>query len=1468
MKNFEKFINKVRSNRKWFTGTMTTLVVMLVAVVATIIMLPEAKANAIEDDATNKIMTYNLPVIVANNTGASGVIEVVVDATNPDYTYYIKGDGNEYSDVSIIVKYGLATSKEIPVYLDNVKIRMSENAPIMKFEPSTNENTSTDGSYKVVVKGQCSMISTCIGSTYPVIQVESVAADLYQLKPYNGDDYLNPENYYDLVESSFDTKVEFTSYEFADGEPKSECSLKVVTATSSYGAGIGTTAGTVDISGENLVLSDGSGTPINDLADGTLMKIFNKPLKPGAQALVGAGGYTGDITISGALKLTVIGNGYGACIGGGASYVLEKSAKPAGNITINGGTLYVEANDVVINNQTYSIPAFGGGINTANATYGEAKNVVIVGGSVYVNDTGMQFGAEGAQPVNTKGDLLYLYTADYVNNIDTDGKLLIESQRYEQKYKADINVTDGYVDAFLEYNSNDYTTLIPFNYEGFGHDNVNIGSQLYFYLPATPLCSLTISENSFLQTDIPVVEVLVDGKPVEMIDGAYWMPAGSNPVVTFKNIPVYMDVKSIILTDVKTNVPTDYSSAFSYDEATGYYTVTLTVASDSQISILYDSDISIDYDYGFVEGDSHQVVNNSPVEYEIGQELTLDDSYVMAEDLIFMGWYSALTGNRITNINDSNLASIMDATGSIKLVAKWNVVVSYDFGEGTGEAIEDVVLPYGEPTQIVISNVTPELPYHIFEGWNISGQIFGSGYVYDVTPTGNIRFVASYIQDSFFVYIDASPKKFNNENVEVYVGINGNEVIEANNLILKNPDGSYVTKEIEGVMYYCAVVEDEANIAIVLTQKPGLIISGQNVTVTESDGKQLVVGTSGSEDGKITIQLTIDESDVYISTQSEFVLREYDITFYDGTTSTGGNRLWTDSEFTYTIEELDKTIGEILGHKVGEIDKINSRFYVFTGWKDKLTEKVYTNDDALMENLGDVILVAMWEEIEKFPINVTVIDERDGQVSDDVFAVPFYVNTDGSIEPIYTEKVLNKDTNVMENIAYAKENDKVVIKFYYYDNNGVAKDVTQGVILKDMELKYTKNTGSSTTEDIADGVDYFIFPKPKTDTAVNVTAIIDIQEYTIVYWDTREVKHSNPSTYTFFDEIVLENLYENVGWVLVTADDNDDNFDDIKTIPIDRIERGSMGNLVLKADWTDYQEEMYTVQIDTLIENGILEIIYPVDRDEYLPNETLVIKVTPNAGYKLKNNVISYREVRTYSLAPMLSNTYGLTKDNTMYGAVEITGSDGIYLVDMPQKDILLTAVFEIAKYNITYKETDNLENNNVSTYTYFDTIDLLPVEKEGYEFVGWTDDNGNIIKKISNMSGDLALTPVFKEIVVDNKPGTDENETTTSDKSDVGNKEEETTASGSTGDGSTNNSGADNDNKVNITPNGNIGSGQAETETNKPHLVGGGNAYGSDTYTGDTTNVTRLILICVAAVIVLMIAVLSKGASGAVEEE
>ncbi len=1458
MKFFDNALNKIRNDKRWFTGTLAVLVTAFVAVLITLFMLPEAKANAIVDDVANKTMTYNIPAIVAQATGAEEVIEVEVNIDDPDYKYYIVGDTNTYDDVTIVVNYNLSVSKAVPVYLDNVKIEMSKNYPILEFKPSTNETTNVDGSYQVIVKGDCEFTSTCAQATYPVVQVEAIHAELYELVDYKGDQIQDITNFYTMTETNFDIAVEFTSYDFPNGEPKTNCSLEIVTAGGSYGAGIGTTSGDINISADNLTLADGSGNTIDDIG-GQLAQIFGHPLKPGKQAFYDTYGYCGDITVSGELKLTIEGNGYGACIGGGGAMLSTSTPKAAGKVNIKGGTLYLSNHDM----SGYAVPVIGGGAS-ALGNIGANNAVVITGGSIYIEENGIEFGAADAYPVNSAGERLYRYTANYLSDIDENGKLIIANDMYEESYKADLSVIGDYVDVDLEYNSSDMSQVLTYNYDGFGHGLAALDTNLYFYLPASPLCSIVIDGSSYIKADIPTFDLSVAGNSISPKDEVYWMPAGSEVVIAMENMPSYIDIKEIILTDINTGIPTDYTAALEKDAA-GNYTVKVNVGSNYSVKVLYSSNITLEYDNAFLEGDSHNVQNNSPLTYELGDIVALDKSYVICEDLIFEGWVSALTGESVDEISPANLDSIMDSTGVISLKAKWSVLVEYDADGGEATLPSEDYLEYGKETDLVITSTEPTLENYIFEGWMIEGDKCAPGYIYTFTPTKNTIITAVYIQSNFFVYIDAGANKFNIENVDIFAGLKGTTVSEENNLLAKNPDGSYMTKEIGGVNYYYAIVENESEVAIILTQKPGHIITGQSITIREENGSQIVVGTSGGEDGEIRTEFVINEDNVFISTPAEFVLREYNITFYDGTTASGGSELWPTDSFTYTIAELDKSLDEILGSRAAELSGVRNRFYEFTCWKDMLTGKTYTNADALKENLGDVILVAQWSEIEKYPVCVEVIDENNGEISQDVLGIPYYENASGVLEEAYSEEVNG------EKIYYAATDDKVVIKFFYYDNAGVLKDVTGAVALEGMVLKYVKSTGSNTTEEIAEGVNYFVCPQPLADTKINVRATISIQRYTIEYWDTKDTPHDNPTTYTFFDEIVLDKLYDNVGWMLVTADKDDSNYDEVKLTPITKIERGTVGNIVLKADWSNFIKTSYIVQVDSNVKNGILEIVYPTERDFYVPNETLIIKALPNKGYVLKDNIISYKDMYSMMTMSSLISGYGLKNETTLFdGTVQITGSDGIYLVNMPEKNIVISAVFELEQYSIKYKNVEGLKNNNATSYTYFDTITLLPVTKAGYEFVGWKDANGNVISKISGETGNLELWAVFEEIEEStedesNSADNSKEENTTSEEDQTTNGVNNAPTSDKNNPQPEENQTTISDDKVSIVDkddvNGQVGGDdQLETETQKTHLVGGGNAYGSSTYTGDKTNVTRLVLICVAAVLAVAIAVVYKG--------
>ncbi len=75
--------------------------------------------------------------------------------------------------------------------------------------------------------------------------------------------------------------------------------------------------------------------------------------------------------------------------------------------------------------------------------------------------------------------------------------------------------------------------------------------------------------------------------------------------------------------------------------------------------------------------------------------------------------------------------------------------------------------------------------------------------------------------------------------------------------------------------------------------------------------------------------------------------------------------------------------------------------------------------------------------------------------------------------------------------------------------------------------------------------------------------------------------------------------------------------------------------------------------------------------------------------------------------------------------------------------DITLTATWSLVQYDITYVMNGGINDfENPRTYDVEDTIPLLDPTREGYNFDGWTDQNGDPISGIiAGMSGDLTLT-------------------------------------------------------------------------------------------------------------------------------
>lgn len=82
------------------------------------------------------------------------------------------------------------------------------------------------------------------------------------------------------------------------------------------------------------------------------------------------------------------------------------------------------------------------------------------------------------------------------------------------------------------------------------------------------------------------------------------------------------------------------------------------------------------------------------------------------------------------------------------------------------------------------------------------------------------------------------------------------------------------------------------------------------------------------------------------------------------------------------------------------------------------------------------------------------------------------------------------------------------------------------------------------------------------------------------------------------------------------------------------------------------------------------------------------------------------------------------------------------------KSSLVVKAQYELVNYKITYDLNGGSNNKNKETYNVeTKTFKLNGIEKVGYVFDSWKDEEGNVVKEIKNgTTGDLKLTASFKE--------------------------------------------------------------------------------------------------------------------------
>lgn len=1561
MDRIADILKKVREDKRLSALVVTILVVCFLAVVGVFITLPEVDA-AYATNTETMTQTDGVYKLTSLSDGTDGTVTTSTLDVDAGGTYIIDGEGVLKSNIALTIRYTGATGSDdspAKVYITLKNVNMQQSNDISSIKLATGGNAVD---YIVTIEGECSITSTCGNAKYPLITVEDTSYELYRLKDYKGnnatlEDYLITETASSQVNlvlqgatavSSLSLKNAAGSYGALIGT--GESGTFTTDSTKEINDMVNKLNGEVITEGE-ITITDASivaqlrAYPYNFTPMSTIGNNEGAVFQPQYKYNSVNGMAAGNIVIGGTdaanpkpLVLNLTNNGYGASIGGGGSAAVSGKGADTGKVTINSGTITVKTPDT-----DYGSPVFGSGIasgtSAPESTYGKTGGVEINGGSVWFGSHANKFGND--LPVNEKGERVYevkVTTGKESGETIADIDSLVGNDSFTLTYEYDSSlqfdldlekVTRNIIVDTGAYKYLDIDVMLnkTYNYEGAGHGD----DALALWLPATETTSLVITDEfgpgyaKFTVTDSNknVVEPVSDVE-TSTDSRRYVLIKGKTYYIAVSNIPSGLSVNKVTLKS------DSVSTTASYVAGSGYRVV----ASDKSIEadVTYSGEIDVVYDDGLLADDriNHSVI--LPTEdYEYGtEELKLDDLGViykssadgdLVPDLIFDGWmYTDAAGNEIGHIthitkepgqdgNQRVYSDVVQSDGKIYLKAKWTVKTEYIIGDdatmtgGVPAAIEvEYAYGTGNVMDVSIPKQMPVKDSFAFTGWSVDDDKELINYN---TVTGAINSVslssltshiiyANYERSGFSVYIDKASLNENFAELQC-IGSTGTDIL------VRGTDGALATVVIDGkTYYYTGVVKKGSEIRVVISTVRGYKMENCNVTIKGSATNSV---TTNSVTGECLADFTIENSDVFVSTNATFNPITYEITFKDG--KEPEELLWSGSTFTYDIEDIisEKTIGDIIREGLGKskaelsdedialyvnsIDK-NTRFTDFSGWSNTFCADILDSDvtiASIFEDnsnlaLGDLVFTATWTEYDKYAINMNLFEREflenglyTDVESDNLTAVLYYYTQGSTRVPVYTEEIIDEVTGEEKTIAYAKADDRIEIVLYRKNKYGkpYGEPVTAGIVAEQLYYEYESKVNEDVHADVKDGLLSFTIKNDvKDETTIEVYLAISLKKYTITYWDVRGFDNSaNPLEYTIFDSFDFVPLTDGVDWLLISPDTDTSNDDDIKTEVIHGIrqdgklvtdgtagDRDYMANLVLKPDWADYTEGSY--KIDIRIDNdayGKVSVIYPVATEGYLPQDTIFLSVEPKEGYKLVEGSLVYRKDNstTFMLA---GGARLMTRDIDTFIIPVIDEEDGTYMFIMPSSDVIVTAEFELCQYSIVYSDiTEDVTHTNPDSYNINSEIVLSDATREGYNFLGWYDAYGDRVYKLTGRTGNLVLTPKFELVDEENKlpdgegdnklPDGDGTNKPSGDSDGTGTDDKEPTVDNPSG-------------STNVTINGRP-SNVVSRPTDVTLDSGSTGSDNAGVQTGDQTDIPRIILICVAAVIVLMIIVIKK---------
>ena len=459
----------------------------------------------------------------------------------------------------------------------------------------------------------------------------------------------------------------------------------------------------------------------------------------------------------------------------------------------------------------------------------------------------------------------------------------------------------------------------------------------------------------------------------------------------------------------------------------------------------------------------------------------------------------------------------------------------------------------------------------------------------------------------------------------------------------------------------------------------------------------------------------------------------------------------------YTIEyelnggEINKILPEKYTVETDDInlDRPTKEGYTFIGWfnKDTKVEKIEKG------STGNLVLTAKYEANKDTKYTVEVYEET---LKENEYTKVDTLTLKGETDKEVTYELASRTgfTGTTQNVKGTVRSDGSLVLKAYYKRNSYKLTVDT----KEETKKYGETI--SLENPSKKGYTFIGWSEkvPSTMPARNLTinSKWEAIKYTIEYKLNggsieNEVTEYTIETPTFELVRPTKEGYTFIGWFN-------------KDIRVEKIEKGSTGNLVLTAKYETNKDTKYTVEV---YEENLVKDTYTKVDSLILKGETdkeVTYELASRTGFTAETENVKGTVASDGSLvlkAYYKRNSYKLTVDTKeetkKYGetiSLENPSKKGYTFIGwsekvpstMPAKNLTINSKWETIKYTIEYKLNGGTVEDEVTEYTIeTPTFELVSPTKEGYTFIGWFNKDIRVEKIEKGSTGNLVLTAKYE---------------------------------------------------------------------------------------------------------------------------